>query len=268
VTDLGPEHRHVLPARLGVTARYVDERLILDVTPQPATMRHGVVRVSVLAYAVDGVSGIDIDDDPDQWAMTSDMTVRMIPVPAPARISAVNTVLRRGRRSVTCMVDLTTEDGEVVGSGSIGFARFPRRETDPPKPIISPDRAPALFPESSDLVQPLRDEAGIEVIDAAEGVVEVLVTSQLRNPAGTMQGAMVALVAEAAAEELVEARFGVPAVVTDLDLRYLAQAQVGPVRSRCQLLGTKATDPVLVELFDTSTDRLTTVVYTRASVVD
>jgi acyl-coenzyme A thioesterase PaaI-like protein len=48
----------------------------------------------------------------------------------------------------------------------------------------------------------LREEAGIEVIDAAEGVVQVEVTPGLRNPAGTLQGAMVALLAEAAAPPL------------------------------------------------------------------
>ena len=62
-------------------------------------------------------------------------------------------------------------------------------------------------------------------------------TPELRNPAGTLQGAMVALFAEAAAEEMVSARFDMDAVVTELDLRYLAQTGDGPVRSECALLG-------------------------------
>jgi acyl-coenzyme A thioesterase PaaI-like protein len=267
MTGIPSDLKRSLPARMGVTARYVDDSLILDVNRHPSLLRHGMYRVSVLAYAVDGVAGIDIDDDPEMWAMTSDMTVRMRPVPAPERVSAVNTILRKGRRSVTCAVELTTTDGTPVASGAIGFAKFPRKRTDPPKPVISRERAPLLFPESTDLPSPLRDEAGIEVIDAADGVVEVRVTPRLRNPAGTMQGAMVALLAEVAAEELIDARFGVAAVVTDLDLRYLAQAPEGPVRTRCRLLGTGPTDPVLVELVDTSVDRLTTVVYARAATV-
>ncbi len=93
------------------------------------------------------------------------------------------------------------------------------------------------------------------------------VTPQLRNPAGTLQGAMVALLAEAAAEDLVSTRFETPCVVTELDLRYLAQARVGPVRSRCRLLGTTPDSPVEVELFDTSEERITTLVYARATAV-
>ena len=63
------------------------------------------------------------------------------------------------------------------------------------------------------------------------------VTPELQNPAGTLQGAMVALFAEAAAEELASERFDMDAVVTELDLRYIAQTAEGPVQSECLLLG-------------------------------
>ena len=65
------------------------------------------------------------------------------------------------------------------------------------------------------------------------------VTPELRNPAGTLQGAMVALFAEAAAEEMVSARFDMAAVVTELDLRYLAQTAEGPSSrsARCSETG-------------------------------
>ena len=52
--------------------------------------------------------------------------------------------------------------------------------------------------------------------------------------------------------------------MTELDVRYLAQAQVGPVRSRTRPLGDGPDAPVLVELVDTSLDRVTTLVYARA----
>ena len=113
----------------------------------------------------------------------------------------------------------------------------------------------------------MRDEAGIEVVDAGNGVVQLEVTPALRNPAGTLQGAMVALLAEAAAEDLVEARSGSPAVVVDLDIRYLGKAMVGPVRTRTRLLGDGPGAPIEIELVDLSTDTLTTLVYARAAVL-
>jgi hypothetical protein len=56
-------------------------------------------------------------------------------------------------------------------------------------------------------------------------------------------------------------------VVTDLDLRYLGQARVGPVRTRTRLLGDDAGSPVQIELVDRSSDTVTTLVYARAVVV-
>ena len=105
------------------------------------------------------------------------------------------------------------------------------------------------------------------MLDPVAGALEMPVTPAVRNTAGTLQGAMVALFAEAAAEELVSARFGVPAVVTDLDLRYLAQTGEGPVRSECTLLGEGPDAPVQVELSDRSSGRLTTLVYARTAVI-
>lgn len=263
MTDIPPQDVSV-PGRLGVRARFERGELSLELVPTPETLHHGIVRASVLSFAIDAVAGITLDQDPDAWAFTSDMTVRMRPEPPPQRIIAVNRVLRRGRRSATCRVELTAEDGRPVGTGAVGFVNVPRKEGDPPKFVLTPEQTPRLFDGLGTLARPLREEAGIEVVDAAEGIVEVDVTPALRNPAGTLQGAMVALVAEVAAEELVAARSGAPAVVTDLDLRYLGQARVGPVRTTSRLLGAGPHAPIEVALTDLSTDTVTTLVYARA----
>lgn len=267
MTDLSLQVMAV-PARLGVTARFADGELTLELTPMPETLHHGVVRASVLTFAIDAVAGIVLDQHPDAWTFTSDLSVRMRPVAAPVRLDAVNTVLRRGRRSATCRVELVAEDGTPVATGAVGFATVARREGDPPKPMITPEQVPSVFDGLGRLTRPLRDEAGVVVVDASEGVVEVDVTPAIRNPAGTLQGAMVALVAESAAEDLVASRFGRQVVVTDLDIRFLGQASVGPVRTRARLLGDGPEAPVEVELVDVSSARITTLAYARASVVD
>ena len=263
MTDI-PSQISSVPARLGVTARFEDGSLELDLVPRPELLHHGILRASVVSYVVDALAGISVDGDASVWTLTTDMSIRMRPVPAPQSLTAVNTILRRGRRSVTSTVEVTSDDGTALATGAIGFAHIPRKDGDPPKPIVPPEMAPQLFRVPEPLTRPLREEAGIEVIDAAEGIVQVEITPDLQNPAGTLQGAMVALVAEAAAEELVAARFESPVVVTDLDLRYLAQTQAGPVRTRSRLLGTGPDSSVQVERIDTSTDRLTTLVYARA----
>jgi acyl-coenzyme A thioesterase PaaI-like protein len=162
------------------------------------------------------------------------------------------------------LVDVRTDIGAPIANGAIGFTRVRRLKNDPPKPNVPLEQLPVVFHGPGTLSLPLREEAGIEVINGAEGTVQVEITPDLRNPAGTLQGAMVALVAEAAAEELLTTRFGSPVVVVDLDLRYLRKTQLGPVRSRSRLLGTGIDAPVQVELVDASTNQVTTLAYTRA----
>jgi len=266
LTDL-PAPDISVPARLGLGARLEGDELVLELRPTAESTVHGAVRCSVISFVVDAAAGIPFDDDPDVWMLTTDMSVRMQPVAASGRLDARTTLMRRGGRSVTSIVDVTTESGSLVAMGAAGFAKVRRRPDDPVKPLVTPADAVNLFRHSPPLTRPLREEADIEVIDAAAGVVQVVVTPQLQNPAGTLQGAMVALVAEVATEELTGARSDRPMVVTDIDLRYLARVSAGPVRTRARLLGDGPDAPVEVVLFDTSDDRITTLAYTRAVAV-
>jgi hypothetical protein len=77
-----------VPSRLGVTARFADGALVLELRPREETLQHGVVRASVLSFVIDVVAGIPLDQDPGVWTLTSDMSVRMRPMPAPRRIDA------------------------------------------------------------------------------------------------------------------------------------------------------------------------------------
>ena len=267
MTDVSDRGMSV-PSRLGVTARFEEGELILTLARQLEALHHGVMRASVLAFVIDVAAGIPLDQDPTMWTLTSDMSVRMRPMPAPDHIEARSTIVRQGRRSATSVVELTTEQGSSIATGAIGFTKTPRKPTDPPKPNVPLGQIPVLFQNPLPLTMPLREEAGIEVIDGAEGIVRVEITADLRNPAGTLQGAMVALVAEAAAEDLMATRFGSPVVVTDLDLRYLRRTEAGPVITRTRLLGDGLDAAIQIELIDTSIDQITTLVFARVTTVD
>lgn len=268
MTDL-PDATLSVPGRLGVSAQLDgDGELRLRLHPYPSVLHHGVVRTSAISFVIDAVAGITLDRDPDFWMLTTDMSVRAVVGPAPESMTAANRVLRQGRRSSTSHVAVTDDSGAPRAVGAVGFARVPRRDGDPPKPDVPPHAAARLFDPSVRLAGPLRDEAGIEVIDAAAGVVQIELRAAVRNPAGTLQGAMVALVAEAAVEEMAASAWRRPAVVADLDLRYLATTAAGPVRSSSRWIGDPARGTVEVELVDVSTGALCTLVYARAVPLD
>ena len=266
MTDL-PTNLHAVPGRLGATG-LVDERgLVIELEPSDEVLHLGVLRLSVISFLVDVVAGVTLDTDPDAWTFTTDLTLRMRPVPAPEKVTASGTILRKGKRSAHTLLEVVDHRGQEVATGAIGFAHVPRKPGDPPKPIVSREEVAARFNARDRLDRPLREEAAVVSIDPAAGVVEMEVRPEVCNPAGTLQGAMVALVAEAATEDLM-ASMGTPAVVTELDLRYLGQTTGGPVRSRCRVLGDGPLPPLQVELVDQATDRVTTLAYTRAAPVE
>ncbi len=264
MTDL-PTNLTAVPSRLGSTA-LVDERgLVVEIDDiNDELLHHGVVRLSVLAFIVDVSAGVTLDTDPEAWTFTTDLSLRMRAVPAPAKVTASTTILRRGRRSAHGLVEVVDGRQRLIAAGAIGFAHVPRKPDDPPKPSVSPQMLAERFTGRERLTRPLRQEAGVVSIDPEQGRVEMAVQPEVCNPAGTLQGAMVALLAESAAEDLTAALARRPMTVTELDIRYLGQANVGPVRTQSRLLGTRPDDPVEVRLVDIATRRLTTLVYARA----
>ncbi len=175
-----------------MTGRFEDGELLLDLTPRAELLHHGVVRASVISFWSTRSPGISVDGDADVWTLTTDVTVRMRPVPAPSGVTPANTMLR-GDDVGHLARSSHRRDGTPVGTGAIGFATHPPQGGDPPKPIVPPEQAPTALPGPAPAHPPAAEEAGIEVIDAAEGVVQVEVTPELPQPGRHPEGAMVAL---------------------------------------------------------------------------
>ena len=263
MTDL-PVETYSVPARLGTTARVEGDELVVSIAPFPPLLRCGAVRASVVSYLIDCAAGIPLQA-PDAWTLTTDMTVRSLAAPAPQTLTARFVPLRRGRRTAAGRVDVLDGSGRIVGHGAIGFARVTHQDGDPPLPAFTLQQIAEHFGSVPPITEPLRDAAGIEVVDAAAGEVEVALEPKLLNPAGTLQGAMTALVGEVAAEEALSTRSDTPVVITDLDIRYRARTTAGPVRTRSDILGPGPDAVVIVELVDASTGTVAAIVHARGA---
>jgi len=263
VTDL-PVDEASIPSRLGTSVTWDGAELVGHLEPLPATRIGTALRASVVAFLVDAAAGLLVDSDPEAWTFTSDLSLRLPAAPAPARLDAFTTVLRGGRRSVTADVALVDDAGAPWGWSTIGFTRLERRPGDPEKPIIDLSQASAIWEQIPPLDEPLRAAAGVRVLDAAEGRVEIGLRPDLANPAGALQGAIVALLAEVAAEELATHNAGAPRMVTELDIRFLGQGRGGPVRSQAWCIGPPSDEVFRVELRDAGADdKLLTVALAR-----
>jgi acyl-coenzyme A thioesterase PaaI-like protein len=265
MTDVFFDRTTTLPNRLNVSTHCGPE-LTMRLHPVPQTCRLGSLRTSVASFIIDALAGIAVDGDQDTWTFTSQMSVRMVNTPAPAYVEGRAMVLRQGARSATCEVTLVDEAGRSHGYGVLSFVRVARRDGDPVKHVFNSSAESQRGFMGPVIEGTLPDEMGINIIDGPAGTVEVVVEDKLRNPSGAMQGAMVACVAEVAAEEMISVRLGLPAFVSDLDIRYLSQVRVGPVRTTSTWLGDDPWSWVRVELHDVTSGVLLTHALARAAV--
>jgi acyl-coenzyme A thioesterase PaaI-like protein len=158
-------------------------------------------------------------------------------------------------------------DGEEWGSSLISFAKVARREGDPVKPPFDAHAAVTRMP-TEPLKETLRAAAGFVSRDRSQGVVASELRTELLNPAGAMQGAVVAGLVEAAAEDLADEQLGGdrPYVVTEMEVRFLAQNRLSPIVSAARFVGAPSDGLVRVDLFDNDgKGRLTTAAVVRVA---
>ena len=236
MTDL-PANLHSVPGGLGATG-LVDERgLVIELEPRTELLHHGVLRASVISFAVDVVAGVTLDTDPDAWTFTTDLTLRMRPVPAPGRITASGRSCGRGGGRPTACSRSSTSAAPRWPPAPSASPTSPASPRDPPKPIVvTGRRGGALLGRGPD--HPAAARGGADRVDrsrrgrrrdgGAAGGVQPGRHDPGRHGRPRRRGRH---------RGPARRRSGTPVVVTDLDIRYLGQATVGPVRSRCHVLG-------------------------------
>jgi acyl-coenzyme A thioesterase PaaI-like protein len=92
----------------------------------------------------------------------------------------------------------------------------------------------------------LADHVGLRVLEP--GITEIEMRPDLTNATEALQGGLVALLGELAAQSAASALLGSTAVVDSLEVHYLAAARVGPFRAEAEVLSpslvrVKARDP-------------------------
>jgi acyl-coenzyme A thioesterase PaaI-like protein len=255
-----------LPGRLGIVGGLGEDGLEhVRLAPYPEIVHGGVVRITLLTLMADMLGGWVATQYADgDWVFTTDLSVRAPDRRVPELLIATATPQRVGKKNVAAEVRIHDERGSLFAHSHCGFIRMGRRPGDHPNPDF--ELAAASWGKRPRITRPLVDEAGIEVVDAASGHVEVELRDVLRNPAGAMQGAMVALVGEVAAEAIATHHLGAPQVVVDIDVRYLAMGRIGPIWSRAECIGDPRHGAISIELRDRGNgDRLMTALLARTA---
>jgi acyl-coenzyme A thioesterase PaaI-like protein len=199
----------------GSTARLTITPALLDDT--------GAVRAGVLATVVDMVGGgLSAQVASPNWIATADLTLHLVGRATAGTVEATTRGLRAGRTTVVLEV-LLHNGGASIGFATMTFSVLPRRDGNP---VITfggdVARGMSLGIPGSGFTAPVLDALGVDVVDAARGIVEVPVTDYSRNSLGALQGGVVAIAADVAAEQALRTACGAPVTVKDIQLTYLA----------------------------------------------
>jgi acyl-coenzyme A thioesterase PaaI-like protein len=219
----------------------------LRLAPYPPIGRNGSLRATIVAAAVDIVGSLYTREQAGSDILyTTDLAGRLPHAGMPSLLRTHARSLRSGRSGSTTAVELFASE-TLWAYGETSFARQPRPgDASPPPEGLA---LPPIF-DVHPLERSLDEEVGVRIVAAGRGEVELELRPAVLNREGTLQGALVALLVESAAECLAESRLGTPQRIAELDLRYLSTAKVGPVRSRARFIGDPETGMIRVELFD------------------
>jgi acyl-coenzyme A thioesterase PaaI-like protein len=183
-----------------------------------------VVRTSYLATVADIMAGIPANlSTLPRLALTLDIAVHTVGTPAGDALGARARVLKVGRNKVATEVEFFDEGSEdLVAVSFLTFVPSPRPQD------LGPTDTEGMRPAGS-LRRPLPEHVGLRMLEP--GVVEIDHRPAVTQGSDTLQGGIVALLGEMAAESLT----GQP--VLDLDTRFLATVRRGPGRAVARNLG-------------------------------
>lgn len=226
----------------------------------------GLTHAGAVATLVDALGGglAAIAALPD-WMATADLTLHLLARRDVELIHGRARVARAGRTTIVVEVDLDA-DGAPLGLATMTFAVLPRRAGNPVLAAAGDVTRMTMALPDSGLRASLETSAGIDVRDAAAGIVHLPISEYVRNSLGAVQGGMMAALATTAAERALSAAAGTAQTVVDLQITYLSLARVGPVVTQTAVLASTSTSGTAhVELVDRGAgDRVTTVVRARA----
>jgi uncharacterized protein (TIGR03086 family) len=249
--DTYPPEHHFL-RDLDVTTEQVTAERSISLAPVEDSVRNaaGAASLGFLAALVDTNAALIalIAGQPD-WTATADLgfhaTGWLTEGPAlvegrleraGSNIVVVGTQLfdGNGLEDLDAFVRRDGAEPTRVARGLVTFARIPARASVSAgrfdgAAVIGQRRrlAPSEPPEPV----PLTERIGLDVVDAASGVVELRRSDYVRNSFGTINGGVLGVLFQAAAESAVPGLVG-----TDLQIHYLAQATVGPARTSVDVL--------------------------------
>ena len=228
--------------------------LFLPIVPE--ILDHGGrPRVGVLAAVVDVVAGeTAIREVLPEWIATSSLSLQAAHLPGEGTLRVRPRVIRKGRTTLVMEVALDHLESDTdCGLSTVGFSILPRRNELQARVRWAEEAEPRseFSNATSGFEKPLLDRLGLEFDSVDPAIARLAVEPYVLNTLGAMNGGVVAILLDAAADHFGAHALDGPVRVRSLEIHYLKLARVGPVRAEVSRLGRTESGLLLrVSLFD------------------
>jgi acyl-coenzyme A thioesterase PaaI-like protein len=231
-----PPDRHFL-RDLSIETDYLAADRLIATAPVDDVVRNGagVAGLGFIAAVVDvAAANVALFASHPHWNATADLSITGTGWLREGPMAVESQLVRSGSNIVIVASDVRDGRGERVATSLLAFARIPRSasassaEFDPASLIGQQRRMESTVPPAP---IPLRDRVGLKLVDAATGTVEIPNGDYVINSFGTINGGVLGVLFQAAAEAAVPGM-----VATDVQIHYLRQARSGPARTVLSVL--------------------------------
>ncbi len=238
----------------------VPHRVIIP-APDQTRAPHGGVRAGIVATGVDVVAAVlALRSMSPDWLATADLSVWTRSLEQVGPLIGEARVLRSGATTTVIEVGLMDSGNESrpVAQSTATFVRIkrPRDDFEEAEQEASGTTVVDFATADSGLAAPFHELLDHSVLDAGAGEIELPRSPYTINSFDSLQGGMVAVLIELAAEAATSADSARPCGVLDLSVRYLAPGPNGPYRTRAQTLRTDQSGSLVrVEVHDVGAKR-------------
>jgi acyl-coenzyme A thioesterase PaaI-like protein len=241
-----PPDQHIIRDLRLATLKTSVEHAFVWAPLQPHTLTDtGTLRVGVAGLMIDSAGAVlALAAASPDWIATADLAYRSIEPVREGPVICSSRLVRAGATIIVIGVEVfdgrgsdAPEGGTPCGTGLMTFSRIPASASAVKvDPFSNIGVRMSNMRHDSGVDRPLHEALEIRFVDPAGGVVEIDKHDYVRNSFGTINGGVICMVFEAAAEVAARAAGGVPYVVADLAVHYLAQTKAGPARTAARVL--------------------------------
>jgi uncharacterized protein (TIGR00369 family) len=240
-----PPQAHILrDLRLSLTFQDPECATVrAPVTPEVCS-DNGSIHVGVLATLTDVLGGfLAMKTFSPDWMATANLSIHSVGSISSGTVSATGRVIRSGRTTAAVSAEIFSGNGAAVpstclaGSAMITYSKIEGLRAGLGADFEKTRKVDFQWPGgSSGLNRHVVDQTGLQFLPERPGNTVLNMTEYIRNSFGSLQGGMIAMMADVAGQSAARAATGSRLTTVDLILHYLSPGRFGPFTTDARVL--------------------------------